>query len=58
MVVAGLGRLTLLADGPTGWASLCQLLTVAALRDVKREMVKGGVCGAVYVWGGEQDEAD
>ena len=56
--MAGLGRLTLLADGPTGWASLCQLLTVAALRDVKREMVKGGVCGAVYVWGGEQDEAD
>ena len=47
VVVAGLGRLTLLADGPTGWASLCRLLTAASLRDVKRdylkrETVKGG----------------
>ena len=31
------GELVLLADGPTGWASLCQLLTAAGLRDVKRE---------------------
>ena len=48
VVVAGLGRLTLLADGPTGWASLCQLLTVAALRDVKREMVKGGAVSVTW----------
>ena len=37
--VEGLGRLTLLCDGPLGWASLCRLLTVAGLRDVKREGV-------------------
>lgn len=30
-------RLTLLADGPTGWTSLCQILTAASLRDVKRQ---------------------
>ena len=48
VVVAGLGRLTLLADGPTGWTSLCQLLTVAALRDVKRETVKGGVLAVTW----------
>lgn len=30
------GELVLLADGPTGWASLCQILTAAGLRDVKR----------------------
>ena len=30
-------RLTLLADGPTGWGSLCQILTAASLRDVKRQ---------------------
>ena len=47
-VVAGLGRLTLLADGPTGWASLCRLLTVAALRDVKRETVKGGALAVTW----------
>lgn len=35
--VQGLGRLTLLCDGPTGWASLCRLLSAAALRDVKRK---------------------
>ena len=29
--------LVLLADGPTGWASLCQILTAAGLRDVKRQ---------------------
>ena len=48
VVVAGLGRLTLLADGPTGWASLCRLLTVAALRDVKRETVKGGAVAVTW----------
>ena len=37
-------RLTLLADGPTGWTSLCQVLTAASLRDVKRQ-------GAVVQWG-------
>lgn len=37
--VAGKGRLTLLADGPAGWASLSALLTLAALRDVRREAV-------------------
>ena len=30
-------RLTLLADGPMGWTSLCQILTAANLRDVKRQ---------------------
>ena len=30
-------RLTLLADGPTGWTSLCQILTAASLRDAKRQ---------------------
>ena len=48
VALAGLGRLTLLADGPTGWASLCRLLTVAALRDVKREMVKGGAVSVTW----------
>ena len=38
--ISGLGIVTLLADGPTGWASLCQLLTVSALRDVKREATR------------------
>ncbi len=37
-------RLTLLADGPSGWTSLCQVLTAASLRDVKRQ-------GAVVQWG-------
>ncbi len=37
--ISGKGRLTLLADGPAGWASLSALLTLAALRDVKREAV-------------------
>ena len=36
-------RLTMLADGPTGWTSLCQILTAASLRDVKRQ-------GAVVQW--------
>ena len=31
------GELVLLADGPVGWASLCQVLTAAGLRDVKRQ---------------------
>ena len=31
------GDIVLLADGPVGWASLCQLLTAAGLRDVKRQ---------------------
>ena len=30
-------EIVLLADGPTGWSSLCQLLTAAGLRDVKRQ---------------------
>ena len=30
-------ELVLLADGPTGWASLCQILTEAGLRDIKRQ---------------------
>ena len=30
-------ELVLLADGPTGWASLCKILTAAGLRDVKRQ---------------------
>ena len=38
--ISGYGSVTLLADGPTGWASLCQLLTAAALRDVKREATR------------------
>ena len=29
-------EIVLLADGPIGWASLCQILTAAGLRDVKR----------------------
>ena len=37
VAVQGMGHLTLLADGPTGWASLCSLLSVASLRDVKRK---------------------
>ncbi len=37
VAVQGLGRVTLLADGPTGWGSLCRLLSVAALRDVRRK---------------------
>ena len=37
VAVQGLGRVTLLADGPTGWASLCRLLSAAALRDVRRK---------------------
>ncbi len=38
--ISGYGSVTLLADGPAGWASLCQLLTVAALRDVKRDATR------------------
>ena len=37
VAVQGLGRVPLLADGPTGWASLCRLLSAAALRDVGRK---------------------
>lgn len=40
VVISGLGAVTLLADGTTGWASLCQLLTVSSLRDVKREATR------------------
>jgi error-prone DNA polymerase len=36
VVLEGGCRLTLLADGPPGWASLCRLLSAAALRDVGR----------------------
>ena len=36
-------RLTLLADGQAGWTTLCQILTAASLRDVKRQ-------GAVVQW--------
>lgn len=38
--LSGLGAVTLLANGPTGWASLCRLLTTATLRDVKREATR------------------
>ncbi len=37
VVLEGGGRLTLLADGSTGFSSLCQLLSAAGLRDVRRE---------------------
>lgn len=37
VILEGGDRLTLLADGPTGFASLCQILSAAGLRDVKRE---------------------
>ena len=30
-------ELVLLADGPTGWSSLCQILAAVGLRDVKRQ---------------------
>lgn len=40
ITLSGYGPVTLLADGPTGWTSLCQLLTVAALRDVKRDAIR------------------
>lgn len=36
IVLEGGHTLTLLADGPTGWASLCRILTRANLRDEKR----------------------
>ena len=37
VILEGGSRLTLLADGPTGFRSLCHLLSAAGLRDVKRE---------------------
>lgn len=44
-------RLTLLADGPIGWASLCQILTAASLRDVRRQ-------GPVVQWEDLEDHHD
>lgn len=35
--IEGEGHLTLLADSPSGWKSLCRILTAAGLRDVKRQ---------------------
>ncbi len=37
VVMEGGFRLTLLMDGPEGWASVCRILSAAALRDIKRE---------------------
>ncbi|WP_184203971.1 DNA polymerase III subunit alpha [Armatimonas rosea] len=37
VVLEGGARLTLLADGPTGFSSLCQILSAAGLRDVERD---------------------
>ena len=37
VILEGGSRLTLLADGPTGFSSLCQILSASGLRDVKRE---------------------
>ena len=37
VILEGGHRLTLLADGPAGWSSLCQLLTAAHLRDPERK---------------------
>ena len=36
VVLEGGARLTLLADGPTGFSSLCQILSAAGLRDIER----------------------
>jgi error-prone DNA polymerase len=36
VILEGGDRLTLLADGPAGFASLCRILSAAGLRDVKR----------------------
>ena len=37
VILEGGAHLTLLADGPTGFSSLCQILSLAGMRDVKRE---------------------
>lgn len=37
IVLEGGEHVTLLADGPTGFSSLCQILSAAGLRDIKRE---------------------
>lgn len=37
VVLEGGARLALLTDGPTGFSSLCQILSAAGLRDVDRE---------------------
>jgi error-prone DNA polymerase len=37
IILEGGERLTLLCDGPVGFSSLCQILSAAGLRDVKRE---------------------
>lgn len=37
VILEGGDRLTLLADGPAGFRSLCQILSAAGLRDIRRE---------------------
>ena len=37
VVLEGSSRLTLLADGKAGFSSLCQILSAAGLRDIRRE---------------------
>lgn len=50
VAVQGMGNLTLLADGPAGWASLCCLLSTASLRDVRRKGLDVRRKGPLVTW--------